>query len=84
MSCDTKTYHIYRIFKIDEESHTANLRIVEDVMNLAKEVLKVFKNLEPLKAETDSISVSPSNLSFQEGIKQIELLDDEIDNNDIW
>ncbi len=78
MSGDTKNYHIYRIFKIDEECHTAKLRIVEDVSIFAKEVLKVFRNLEPLKAEADSISILPSNLSFQEGIKEIELLDDEI------
>ena len=38
----------------------------------------MFRNIEPLKAEADSISILPSNLSFQEGIKEIELLDDEI------
>lgn len=76
MSYDTKTYHIYRIFNIDEVSKTAKLRIAEDVKNFAKEILKVFKSLEALKVDVDSISVLPSNLNFQEEIKEIELLDE--------
>jgi hypothetical protein len=75
MSYDTKTYHIYRIFNIDKVSKTAKVRIAEDVKNFAKEILKVFKSLEPLKFDVDSISVLPSNLNFQEEI-QIELLDE--------
>ena len=74
MSCDTKNYHIYRIFKIDEECHTAKLRIVEDVSIFAKEVLKVFRNLELLKAEAYSISILPSNLSFQKTSKKLNYL----------
>jgi DNA-binding cell septation regulator SpoVG len=76
MSYDTKTYHIYRIFNIDELSKTAKLRIAEDVKDFAKEILKVFKSLEALKVDVDSISVLPSNLNFQEEIKEIELLDE--------
>jgi hypothetical protein len=76
MSCDTNTYHIYRIYKIDEVSNTAKLIIAKDVKNFAKEILKVFESLEPLKVDVDSISVLPSNLNFQEEIKEIELLNE--------
>jgi len=79
ISCDTKTYHIYRIFQIDEESKTAKLRIAEDVRNFAKEILNLFESLDR-EVKVDSISVLPSNakLNFQEEIKEIELLQEEI------
>jgi hypothetical protein len=93
ISCDTKIYHIYRIFQIDEESKTAKLRIAEDVRNFAKKILEVFKSLDS-EVKVDSISVSPLNakLNFskeeiiellQEEIKEIELLQEEIKKNEL-
>ncbi len=76
MSSEQRRYDIYRVFDLNEESRTAQLRIAKDVRNFAKKILKVFENYLPQGVAVDAISVSPSILSFQDETEIIDLPDE--------
>ena len=64
---ENNSYKIYRVFNIDDNDLSANLRITDSINEFSRNIVEILEQL-PKKIRSDGISLPPSLLDFGETI----------------